>query len=68
MTRYKDKSVQVTTWLLDSWHRLHHACRVNGSVGRCLYWCHFPMVASIFSSVQLPFIYMNLSAILVIIC
>ena len=53
------------TWLLDSWHRLHHTCRVRGRVGRCLYWCHFPMVAPICRSVQLPFIYLNLSAILV---
>ena len=40
-------------------------CRVSGRVGRCLYWCHFPKIAPICSSVQLPFIYLNLSTILV---
>ena len=52
----------MTAWHLN-W--LLYTCRVNGRVGRCLYWCHFPMVASIWSSVQLPFIYFNLFAILV---
>ena len=30
-----------------------------------MYLCHFPMVAPICSSVQLPFIYLNLSTVLV---
>src|SRR6218665_497207 len=30
-----------------------------------MYLCHFPMVAPICSSVQLPFIYLKLSAVLV---
>jgi len=42
-----------------------HVGLVGGRVERCLYWCHFPMVAPICSSVQLPFIYLNLSATLV---
>ena len=37
-------------------------CRVNGRVWRCLY---FPVVASICSSVQLSFIYLDLFGILV---
>jgi len=62
-------AAQISTALVkrNDIYRLLYACtcRVHGRVGRCLCWCHFPMVAPIYSSVQLLFIYFNLSTILV---
>jgi len=59
------KRVKRHDCMLYSWHRLLHTSQVNGMVWRCLYWCHFLIVAPICSSVLLPFIYLNLSAILI---
>ena len=62
---YSASQESEVIWSLDSWNRLHHTCRVSGRVVRWFYWCHFPMVAPICRSVQLPFIYLNLFPILV---